>query len=261
MPTSWTESSVIVAETQVHYYKGGDGPPLLFLHGGGGNPGWLAHHEALAKHFTVYATSHPGFGYTPRPAWIERVPDMSIFYLWLLDELGLDRVHLLGHSFGGWLAADMATSCPQVIDKLVLVDAVGIKPQRSDILDVFIITPEEVRAKAFYKPEQAPEWERLYGSPPTPEQANRTEDALETMVRLCWKPYMHDHRLPSLLPRLTCPTLLVWGREDAIVPLECSELFQQGIANAQLVVIDECGHSPQIEKPHAFADAVLTFLR
>jgi pimeloyl-ACP methyl ester carboxylesterase len=72
---------------------------------------------------------------------------------------------------------------------------------------------------------------------------------------------MHDPRLPALLPRLTCPTLIVWGREDAIVPLECGELYQQGIANAQLIVIDECGHSPQIEKPQAFADAVLPFLR
>ena len=261
MPISWTEDTVTVADTAVHIYRGGEGPPLLFLHGGGGNPGWLMHHDALAEHFTVYATSHPGFGRTPRPEWIGHVPDMTVFYLWLLDTLGLDRVHLVGHSFGGWLAADIATTCPHVVHRLVLVDAVGLKPQHSDILDVFIITPEEIQAKAFYKPEQVPEWERLYGSDPTPEAAERAEDALETLVRLCWKPYMHDPRLPALLPRLTCPTLIVWGREDAIVPLECGELYQQAIANAQLIVIDECGHSPQIEKPQAFADAVLPFLR
>ena len=154
----------------------------------------------------------------------------------------------------------VATTCPQVVNRLVLVDAVGLKPRHSDILDVFIITPEEIQAKAFYKPEQVPEWDRLYGSDPTPEEAGRAEDALETLVRLCWKPYMHDPRLPALLPRLTCPALIVWGREDAIVPLECGELYQQGIANAQLAVIDECGHSPQIEKPQAFVDAVIPFL-
>ena len=261
MPTSWTEQTVMVAGTAVHYYQGGDGPPLLLLHGGAPNPGWCLHHEALAEHFTVYATSHPGFGHTPRPQWIRHVPDMTIFYLWLLDELELDRVHLVGHSFGGWLAADIATTCPQKVDRLVLIDPAGIKPQRSEILDVFIITPEEILAKAFYKPDQVPEWDRLYGSEPDLEAAERAEDALETLVRLCWKPYMHDPRLPALLPRLTCPTLLVWGREDEIVPLECGELYQQGIANAQLVVIDECGHIPQVEQPQAFADAVLPFLR
>ena len=97
MPTSWTEDTVTVADTAVHIYRGGEGPPLLYLHGGGGNLGWLMHHDALAEHFTVYATSHPGFGRTPRPEWIGRVPDMTVFYLWLLDTLGLDRVHLVGH--------------------------------------------------------------------------------------------------------------------------------------------------------------------
>ncbi len=261
MTASWTEQTVTVADTAVHYYKGGEGPPLLLLHGGSPNPGWLMHHESLAEHFTVYATSHPGFGYTPRPEWLRQFPDMTIFYLWLLDELGLDRVHLVGHSFGGWMAADIATTCPQRVERLVLIDAVGIKPERSEILDVFIITPEEIRAKAFYKPEQVPEWERLYGGEPDIEAAQRIEDALETLVRLSWKPYMHTPRLASVLPRVTCPALVVWGREDAIVPLECGELYQQGLPNAQLVVIDECGHSPQIEKPQAFADAVIPFLR
>lgn len=261
MPSAFTEETVSVAGIDVHYYRGGDGPPLLTLHGGGGNPGWLMVHEALSAHYTVYAPSHPGFGITPRPEWIARPADMAVFYLWMLQEMGLDQVHLMGHSFGGWLAADMATTCPQVVDRLVLVDAVGVKPERSDILDVFILTPEEIRAQAFYnKPENIPEWDRLYGSEPTPEEADRAEDALEMLIRLCWKPYMHDLRLPALLPRVTSPSLIVWGREDAIVPLECGEIYQQGIPGSQLHVVEECGHSPQIEKPNAFADAVISFL-
>jgi pimeloyl-ACP methyl ester carboxylesterase len=257
---SWREDTLLVAGIEVHCYRGGDGPPLILLHGGGGNPGWLMHHDALAHHFSVYAPSHPGFGRTPRPGWMNRVSDLSVFYLWMLQALGMERVHLVGHSLGGWIAADMATTCPQVVDRLVLVDAVGIKPQRSEILDIFLITPEEVRAKAYYKTEQAPEWEQLYGRTPTPEEAARAEDALEMLVRLCWKPYMHDARLPALLPRVQRPTLIVWGRQDAIVPLECGELYQQGIPGSQLVVLDECGHVPQIEKPQAFADAVVPFL-
>jgi len=261
MSASFSEETVSVAGIDVHYYRGGEGPPLLMLHGGGGNPGWLMAHEALAAHYTVYAPSHPGFGRTPRPEWIARPSDMGVFYLWWLQEMGLDRVRLMGHSFGGWLAADIATTCPQAVERLVLVDAVGVKPQRSDILDVFIITPEEIRAHAFFNPpERIPEWERLYGHEPTPEEAERAEDALEMMIRLCWKPYMHDPRLPALLPRAQSPTLVLWGREDAIVPLECGEIYQQGIRGAQLRVIEACGHSPHIEKPDAFADAVLPFL-
>jgi pimeloyl-ACP methyl ester carboxylesterase len=261
MPPSWTEETVTVADTVVHYYRGGEGPPLLLLHGDSGNPGWLMHHEALAQHFTVYAPSHPGFGLTPRPEWITRVPDMSLFYLWVLEELGLNRIHLIGHSFGGWLAADMATTCPQIVDRLILVDAVGIKPQHSDILDIFLLTPEEVRDKSYFKPEQAPEWERLYGQAPTPEEAERAEDALETLVRLCWKPYMHDPRLPAVLPRVKQPALIVWGQEDAMVPLECGKIYHRCLPASQLLIIGACGHSPHIEKPQIFAAAVLTFLR
>jgi pimeloyl-ACP methyl ester carboxylesterase len=90
---------------------------------------------------------------------------------------------------------------------------------------------------------------------------DRAEEALETLVRLCWKPYMHELRLPYLLPRLTCPTLIVWGREDAITPLECGDLYQKSIAGSRLAVLNACGHCPQLEQPQAFADVVRSFLR
>jgi pimeloyl-ACP methyl ester carboxylesterase len=262
MPISQpAEETVAVAGIEVHFWRGGNGPPLLLLQDDGGNPQWLMHHQALAEHFTVYVPSHPGFGVTPRLQWLSRMDDLAVFYLWMLEKLGLQQVHLVGHAVGGWLAAQMATTCPQVVDRLVLVDAMGIKPQRGEILDLFLLPPQQVQAAAFYKPEQVPEWERLYGQPPTPEAANRAEDALEMRMRLCWKPYMHAPRLPFLLPRLQRPTLIIWGREDAIVPLECGELYQRGIAGAQLVVVQECGHCPPLEKPQAFIDTVLAFLR
>jgi pimeloyl-ACP methyl ester carboxylesterase len=249
-----------VAGVDVHFYCGGEGPPLLLLHGGDGSPDWLLHHQALAEQCRVYAPSHPGFGRTPRPDWIASVADLAVFYLWWLEALGLERVHLLGHDLGGWLAADMATTCPHVVDRLVLVDAMGLKPQRGTILDLFLLTPTQVREATFYDPQQVPEWARLYGQAPTPEDAERAEEALETLVRLCWKPYMHDPRLPFLLPRLRRPTLIVWGREDAVVPLECGELYHQHIAGSHLAVLEACGHCPQLEQPQAFADTVRPFL-
>ena len=261
MPTSnWREESVTVAGIDVHFYRGGEGPPLVLLHGGDPNPGWLQHHQALAEQCSVYAPSHPGFGHTPGLAWITSIGDMALFYLWFLEAVGLERVHLVGHDIGGWLAADIATACPQVVDHLVLVDAMGLKPQHSEILDIFLITLAEVRRQSFFDSQQVPEWQQLYGHPPTPQETDRAEAALETLVRLCWKPYMHELRLPSLLPRITRPTLIVWGREDAIVPLECGELYQQHITGSRLAVLDACGHCPQIEKPQAFAEVVRAFL-
>jgi pimeloyl-ACP methyl ester carboxylesterase len=258
---NWREESVTVAGIDVHFYCGGEGPPLVLLHGGDPNPGWRQQHQALAEQFSVYAPSHPGFGHTPGLAWITNIGDMALFYLWFLEAVGLERTHLVGHDIGGWLAADMATACPQVVDRLVLVDAMGLKPQRGEIRDIFLITLAEVRTQSFFDAQQVPEWQQLYGHPPTPETTDRAEEALETLVRLCWKPYMHELRLPSLLPRITRPTLIVWGREDAIVPLECGELYQQHIAGSRLAVLDACGHCPQIEKPQAFADVVRSFLR
>ena len=105
------------------------------------------------------------------------------------------------------------------------------------------------------------EWERLYGRAPSPEAADRAEEALETFVRLTWKPFLHDRRLPEILPRVSSPTLIIWGRDDAIIPRECGELYRRAIPGAELVVLDECGHMPHIEKPKALTDTVTSFLR
>jgi pimeloyl-ACP methyl ester carboxylesterase len=78
--------------------------------------------------------------------------------------------------------------------------------------------------------------------------------------RLCWKPYLHNLSLPYYLRKVSIPTLIVWGREDAIIPVECGELYQRALPHATLQVIDRCGHSPAIEKPQAFLQAVTTFL-
>lgn len=262
MPTThWQAEHHRAAGTDLHLFRGGEGPPLLVLHGEGGNPGWLFYLDALAQHCTVYAPSHPGFGRTPRLEWLTTVSDLALFYLWALDDLGLDHIHLLGHGMGGWLAAEIATMQPQRIDRLMLVSAMGLKPHHSDILDLFLLTPQELQAASFYDPQQVPEWEQLYGQPPSADEADRAEDALEMLMRLCWKPYMHHPRLPFLLPRINRPTLIVWGRDDAIVPVECAEHYQQGIAAAQLALLDACGHYPQLEQPQQFRDIVQRFLR
>ena len=95
--------------TPVHMLQDGAGSPLLFLHGAGGGGRWLDFQTQLAKAFSVYCPSHPGHGGSPAAEWIEHVSDLAFHYLDLLDALELERAHLVGASFGGWIAAEIAT--------------------------------------------------------------------------------------------------------------------------------------------------------
>ena len=256
----WMQKVVSVDGTRVQLLRGGAGKPLLVLHGEEGNPRWLQYHRALAERYQVYAPSHPGFGGSDRPDWLETMWDMASFYSWLLEEMGLDRVPVVGFSMGGWLAAEIAVSCPHAFERLVLVGASGVKPAEGEIADIFIMSPQQIVEKSFFDPGQSPEYEELYGREATPELLeSRTLDR-EMAVRLGWKPYMHDPRLPSLLRRVRIPSLVVWGRQDAIIPLECGDLYQKAIPGSTLKVLEECGHSPQIEKPGEFVEIALDFL-
>ncbi len=257
---AFTEEIVDVGGTKVHTLKGGSGEPLLLLHGAGGNRGWLRSVDALAEKYTVYYPSHPGYGESERPDWLETIPDMACFYTWYLETLGLEGVRAIGFSMGGWIASEIAAMCNHSFSKLMLVGAVGIKPNESEIADLFIISPAQVLDLIFHDPSQAPEYEEVYGGERTPEEVMLAESNREMAVRLCWKPYMHDPRLSSLLQRVKIPTRMVWGKNDAIVPVECGELYKKAIKGSDLVVIDNCGHSPQVEKPSEFIKTALEFL-
>ena len=260
MASEFTEEFVDVGGAQVHMLKGGSGEPLLLLHGAGGNAGWLRYVQALSDRFTVYAPSHPGFGLSDRPEWLETIPDLASFYTWFLERQGLEGIRAIGFSMGGWLAAEMAVMCRHAFSKLMLVDAAGVKPRQGEIADIFIISRAQVTELIFHDPKQAPEYDQLYGQEPTPEQVETTERNREMSVRLCWKPYMYDPRLPDLLARVNIPTRILWGRHDRLIPVECGELYHQAIPGSELIVIDDCGHSPQVEKPDDFVRLALDFL-
>ncbi|MDA0264548.1 MAG: alpha/beta hydrolase [Chloroflexi bacterium] len=257
---AFTEEMVDVGGTKVHTLKGGSGEPLLLLHGAGGNNGWLKSVDALAEKYTVYYPSHPGYGKSERPDWLETIPDMACFYTWYLETLGLEGVRTIGFSMGGWIASEIAAMCGHSFSKLMLVGAAGVKPNNSEITDIFIISPAQVLDLMFHDPAQAPEYQAVYGKDPTPEEAMAAESNREMAVRLCWKPYMHDPRLTSLLKRVSIPARMVWGKNDRIVPVECGEIYQRTIKGSDLVVIDNCGHSPQVERPDDFIKTALEFL-
>lgn len=260
MAAGFTEEFVDVGGSKLHVLKGGSGDPLVLLHGAGGNSGWLHYVQKLADRFTVYLPSHPGYGQSERPEWLESIHDLASFYTWFFETLGLEGARAIGFSMGGWLAAEMAGTCSHAFSKLMLVDAAGIKPQQGEIADIFIISPAQITELLFHDPNQAPEYEEIYGRTLSPEQTEIAESNREMAVRLCWKPYMYDPRLPGLLGRVTIPTRIVWGREDRLVPLECAGLYQKAIPGSDLVVIENCGHAPQVEKPDEFVKAALEFL-
>ena len=256
----FTEEIVDVGGAKVHTLKGGTGEPLLLLHGAGGNTGWLKFAEALSDRYTVYYPSHPGYGKSDRPEWLESIQDMACFYSWYLETLGLEGIRTIGFSMGGWIAAELAVMCNHAISKLMLVGAAGVKPNDGEIADIFIISPTQVRDLMFHDPNQAPEYQAVYGRELNPEEQMTSDLNREMAVRLTWKPYMHDPRLTGLLGRLNIPSRMVWGKEDRIVPVECGGIYQKAIKGSDLVVIDNCGHAPQVEKPDEFVKSALDFL-
>lgn len=260
MASEWREERMSIAGINLQVFHGGRGDPLLVLHGAGGNPGWLRFHTALAERFHVYAPSHPGFGTSDRPDWLERVGDLAYVYRWFIETLGLAPVSILGFSMGGWLAAEMAAMYPAGIRRMVLVGAAGLKPPQGEIADIFLASPAEVLQMQFYDAKQAPEYDQLYGKEPTLEQQQQAMWNREMAALLTWKPYMYNPKLPHLLAQVRVPTLVVWGRQDAIVPLNCGELYQRAIPGARLAVLERCGHSPQVEKPQEFLDTLVPFL-
>ena len=261
MGQNWVEEFREYGGARLQMMKGGDGPPLLVLHGAGGNPGWLGYHEELAKSFTVYAPSHPGFEKSTRPDWIDSIDAVAHFYLGLMEEMGVERYSLMGFSMGGWMAAEMAAMSPHCLEKLVIGSGVGIKPEEGEIAELFTKSREVVAELRFFDTSQVPNYQETYGQAMTREQAAQERSNRETASRWCWQPYMHNPNLPHYLGRVSTPTLIVWGREDAIVPVECAELYRRAIRDSRVEIIEGCGHIPQVEKPGEFLGVVGRFLR
>ncbi len=246
-----------VRGTPVQMLVDGAGAPLLFLHGAGGGGRWLPFQERLAKSHAVLMPSHPGHGGSPAAEWIEHISDLAFHYLDLLDGERLDRVHLVGASFGGWIAAELATMASHRLASLTLIDPVGIKVDGWIYPFLFGMDIPEVVQTVFHDPSAA-----LALAPP--DQSVETL-ALQyrqgaALARVAWNPYLYDPLLRRRLARITAPTLLCWGAHDRLAPLEpCGQTWAKEIPGARLRVFDGSGHVPHLEEPEAVARAVLEF--
>jgi pimeloyl-ACP methyl ester carboxylesterase len=250
------ESFVEVAGGKIQMLKGGTGRPLLLLHHDVGTPGWLPFYDELARDFTVHVPSHPGFGKSDRPEWMRTVRDMALLYQSLLADLKLDSIAVVGLGFGGWIAAEIAMMCRHAFAQMVLVNAMGMLPQRGEILDQFLVNTIEYIRSGFYNQDKYVE---LYTAEPPIDQLEQWEINREMTSRIAYKPYMYDQTLPNLIRCTRTPTLIVWGKENQIVPFECGELYRDAIVGARLATIAGAGHFAEVEKPAELAKLVRDF--
>ena len=237
----------------------GQGRPLLFLHGGGGFDARQPFVALLSAKRRLIAPSHPGFGQSGLPDWLDSVDDIAYLYLELMDRMDLRDLNVIGCSIGGWIAAEMATKSPERIRRLVLVSPVGIKigpVDKLDIPDIFAMPEEDMQKLLYHDPSRM---KRDITKISEVELAAIFR-ARETLALLTWEPWMHNPKLKRRLHRIAAPTLLLRGESDGVVPQAYLEAYSRLLPNARTLTIKAAGHMPQLEQPAAFVDVVLEFL-
>ncbi len=257
-PIAWRTESVSVAGVALHLARAGSGAPVLVLHHDIGRPEPSPFDDALASRCAVLAPSHPGYDRSSRPDWMRSVRDVAVLYQWLLAERDLARdLTLVGLGFGGWIAAEMATMAPRMLKRLVLVGAMGIKPERGEIADQALLSYIDYVRRGFADQRA---FDRLFGAEPSTSRLEQWDLNREMTFRIAWKPYMYNPTLPHLLGGVATPALIVWGRDDRIVPLECGERYQKTLPHARLEIVDGAGHFVDMEQPDVLARLVAGFV-
>jgi pimeloyl-ACP methyl ester carboxylesterase len=252
-------SVIAVRGISIEMIERGAGRPLLFLHPGIGIEPDAPVLDRLAAHYRVLAPTHPGFGRSELPKGFDKVDDLAYFYLDLLGQLDLSDVVVVGVSFGGWIAAEIAIKSTARISHLVLANSIGIKVggrEQRDIADIYALTEDELLKLAYHDPAAG---KRDYKAMPDADvkAASRNREAL---ARYAWSPYMHDPKLKGRLHRLDVPTLLLWGMSDHVLSETYGRAFCAAIPGARFEPIEHAGHFPHVEQPEQFADKIFTFV-
>ncbi|HEU5470239.1 MAG TPA: alpha/beta fold hydrolase [Actinophytocola sp.] len=252
-----TEEYLEVSGGRVHVLRGGTGAPLLFLHAAGGAGRWLEYHELLSRRFEVIAPDHPGFGGSDELPEVEGMDDLVYHYLDLIDRLGLDRPHVVGGSFGGWLAAELAVHTPQAVGSMVLLSAAGLRLPAHPVADLFLMTPEQVVDVLFHDVTKA---SAAFPPDPDVDAILAIYRDMTALARFSWVPFMCNPKLERRLGRISAPTLVVWPAQDKLIPIAHGERYAEKIPNAWLAVVEDCGHAMYFERPTEFARLTADFL-
>jgi pimeloyl-ACP methyl ester carboxylesterase len=230
----------------------------LFLHGMDGVESCSRLIDLLARDFTVYAPSHPGFGASELPRSFSTIDDLAYFYLDLLEHLQLRDVTAVGFSLGGWIAAEILVKDSSRVSKLVLGAPLGLRTadrRATHVTDIFMLDPKQTDAT-------------LQVTPPAKNVnlAALPEPALERIARNAeavslfgWSPYLYNPKLQLRLHRIKVPTVLLWGENDRLAPLDYAKRFAAQLKQARLETFARCGHRIYVDCPEAAAATIVNF--
>jgi pimeloyl-ACP methyl ester carboxylesterase len=215
------------------------------------------------------APSHPGFGGSPLPPDFDTMYDLVNLYRDVLDTLPDRHVSVAGFGFGGWIAAELAVAGHPKLDRLILVDAFGVKlgnREDRDFAHLFNTNPAELHQRTWHDPARRPAG--IYGLGWQATISDEMSDAeMVTLARnwdsLClfaWRPHLFNPQLKHWLHRVRVPTLVLWGESDGVVPLEYGRRYANLIQGAVFETIPQAGHHPELEQPDAFVSCMERFL-
>jgi pimeloyl-ACP methyl ester carboxylesterase len=257
--TTHKEETIKVRGRNTRLYRGGEGPPLLFLHDPF-CPSWLPLHEKLAASHEVFVPMHPGFaGSEDHFEQFEEMEDLVFHYLDFCEVSGLDRLALVGASFGGWIAAEWAARYSHTLEKLILIDALGLRVPEAPAPDILSLDPAAMRQTLFSDPASSLALETMPDTPKA-EAIVSTILARRALARFAWQ-FPDNPKLFHYLYRVKVPTLIIWGERDAHVPIAHGRAYHEGIASSELVEVPNSGHLPHIESTETCAQPILNFLR
>lgn len=259
------EKSVTVFGAKINYVEAGDPakPNVILLHGLGGSiANWATNTGALAQNYHVIALDQVGFGKSDKPALKYRVGTYADFLDKFMSELKIERASLVGNSMGGWVAAFMAIKYPSRVEKIVLADAAGIVPASISEAQIYQLnnsTRDEIRAnmKLIFANPLFQNNEALVDQFMTARVTAGDGGTINSLIESIKR---REDFLNDRLGEIKKPTLIIWGKQDGLLPVADAYTFNKGIAGSELAVFDQCGHVPQFEKAADFNKAVLAFL-
>jgi pimeloyl-ACP methyl ester carboxylesterase len=234
---------VNIGAATIAYEVAGDGPPIILVHGLAGSSRWWARNiRPLAKRFRVHVVDLIGFGSSRNRQRFVLDQAASHLARWM-EQIGVRRAGVVGHSMGGYIAAELAADHPDKVERLVLVDAAAL-PFDQDFSSHILSMFGELRSM---RPDFLP---TLF------------YDALRAGPLTLWSAasgLLHADLRPKL-PRIKAPTLVVWGQHDALVPLQMGKQLCRHLGTRELLVIKSAGHNPMWDCPQAFNQVAGAFL-
>jgi pimeloyl-ACP methyl ester carboxylesterase len=243
---AFTEGHVEADGFRIRYMEGGDGPPLVQLHGAGGLRLSRAH-DILARDFRVIAFEMPGFGQSPENTRTQTMPEMAATMAAALDALRLDRCNLWGTSFGGKTAVCLAAAFAERVEALVLESPAALRPPGGAPPQG---TPEQMARALYGHPERMPPM-------PAPDPAIAAKQRAVVM-RLLGSG--SDDETKALMHRVAAPTLVLFGTLDHVIPPEMGRTYKELIPSCHFALVYDAGHLIGAERPEAFTEIVGDFL-